>query len=164
MDNDDCMVDIARFFMEFTVDESCGKCTPCRIGNKRILEMLERIIAGMGEPRDLRYLKLICETVRDTSLCGLGQSAPNPVLSTMKYFANEYEAHVKEKICPAHVCKGLAQYIILDSCIGCGKCKRNCPVSCITGEIKEKHVIDHDACIKCGACEAACPVHAIEKR
>lgn len=164
MDSDDCMVDIARFFMEFTVDESCGKCTPCRIGNKRILEMLERIIAGMGESKDLRYLKLICETVRDTSLCGLGQSAPNPVLSTMRYFADEYEAHVIDKICPAHVCKGLAQYIILDECIGCGKCKRNCPVSCITGEPKEKHVIDHDACIKCGSCEAACPVHAIEKR
>lgn len=162
MDETDCMVDISRFFMDFTVEESCGKCTPCRIGNKRVLEMLEKFIAGKGEMRDLARLQELCEMIRDTSLCGLGQAAPNPVLSTLKYFRDEYVSHVRDKRCPAGVCKKLMTYVILDGCVGCGKCKINCPVSCITGERKQKHFIDPTVCIRCGLCAAKCPVHAIE--
>jgi NADH-quinone oxidoreductase subunit F len=163
MDEDNCMVDIAKFYLEFTVDESCGKCTPCRVGNKRLLEILTRITEGKGTEQDLVDLKELAETIKDTALCGLGQTAPNPVLSTMKYFMDEYEAHVKEKRCPAGVCQALMQYFITDKCIGCTKCARQCPVSAISGKVKDRHVIDQEKCIKCGACQTACPVKAIIK-
>lgn len=164
MDEDNCMVDIAKFYLEFTVDESCGKCSPCRIGNKRLLEILTRITEGKGTEKDLVDLKNLSETIKDTSLCGLGQTAPNPILSTLKYFYEEYEAHVKEKRCPAGVCQALLQYIITDKCIGCTKCARNCPVKCISGKVKEKHVIDQEKCIKCGACVTNCNFNAIIKK
>lgn len=163
MDEDNCMVDVAKFYLEFTVEESCGKCSPCRIGNKRLLEILTKITEGKGTEQDLEDLKTLSETIKDTSLCGLGQTAPNPVLSTLKYFYSEYEAHVKEKRCPAGVCKSLSQYRITDKCIGCTKCARNCPVSCISGKVKDLHLIDQTKCIKCGACQSACPVKAIIK-
>lgn len=164
MDEDTCMVDIARFFLDFTVDESCGKCTPCREGTKRMLEILEKITRGEGEPGDIEKLESLAETIKAASLCGLGQTAPNPVLSTLKYFRHEYEAHVYDKKCPAGACQALLQYFITDKCIGCTKCARNCPASCISGKVKERHVIDSDKCIKCGACQAACPVNAIIKK
>ncbi|SDY89113.1 NAD(P)-dependent iron-only hydrogenase diaphorase component flavoprotein [Proteiniborus ethanoligenes] len=164
MDEDTCMVDIARFFLDFTVDESCGKCTPCREGTKRMLEILEKITRGEGEPEDLEKLESLAETIKAASLCGLGQTAPNPVLSTLRYFRDEYEAHVYEKRCPAGACQELLQYFITDKCIGCTKCARSCPVSCISGKVKELHVIDQEKCIKCGACQAACPVDAIIKK
>ncbi|WIV12584.1 NADH-quinone oxidoreductase subunit NuoF [Proteiniborus sp. MB09-C3] len=164
MDEDTCMVDIARFFLDFTVDESCGKCTPCREGTKRMLELLEKITSGKGEPKDIDRLESLAETIKSSSLCGLGQTAPNPVLSTLKYFRNEYEAHVYDKKCPSGACKALLQYFITDKCIGCTKCARNCPASCISGKVKEHHVIDTEKCIKCGACQAACPVNAIIKK
>ena len=161
MDEDDCMVDIARFFMDFTVEESCGKCTPCRIGNKRILETLERITEGNGKPEDVPFLRELSETIRDTSLCGLGQAAPNPVLSTLKYFEEEYLSHITDHRCRAGVCKNLLIYMISDRCIGCGLCKINCPVHCISGERKIIHSIDESTCIRCGLCYSKCPVHAI---
>jgi len=164
MDEDNCMVDVAKFYLEFTVDESCGKCTPCRVGNKRLLEILTKITEGKGTEQDLVDLQNLSETIKDTSLCGLGQTAPNPVLSTLKYFWDEYEAHVKEKRCPAGVCQALLQYHVTDKCIGCTKCARNCPVSCISGKVKVKHVINQDKCIKCGACQSSCPVNAIIKK
>lgn len=164
MDEDNCMVDIAKFYLEFTVEESCGKCSPCRIGNKRLLEILTRITEGKGTEEDLVDLRELGETIKDTSLCGLGQTAPNPVLSTMKYFMHEYEAHVRDKKCPAGVCQALLQYHVTDKCIGCTKCARQCPVSCIEGKVKQLHVIDQDKCIKCGACQTACPVKAIIKK
>lgn len=164
MDEDNCMIDIAKFYLEFTVEESCGKCSPCRIGNKRLLEMLEKISKGNGTKEDLHKLKSLANTIKDTSLCGLGQTAPNPVLSTMKYFKSEYEAHVYDKTCPAGVCKDLLKYYITGSCIGCTKCARQCPVNCISGKVKTLHVIDQDKCIKCGACQTACPVNAIIKK
>jgi NADH-quinone oxidoreductase subunit F len=164
MDEDNCMVDIAKFYLDFTVDESCGKCTPCRVGNKRLLEMLTKITEGKGTEEDLEKLEELSHVIKDASLCGLGQTAPNPVLSTMKYFKNEYDAHVKEKKCPAGVCKALLSYFITDKCIGCTKCARNCPVSCISGKVKTKHVIDESKCIKCGTCMTSCPVSAIIKK
>lgn len=164
MDEKNCMVDIAKFYLEFTVDESCGKCTPCRIGNKRLLEILTRITNGQGVPEDIEKLHELATTIKDTSLCGLGQTAPNPVLSTLKYFMDEYEAHIFHKTCPAGVCKNLVRYEITDKCIGCTKCARNCPVSCISGKVKEIHTIIQDKCIKCGACFNACPVDAIIKK
>ena len=164
MDEDNCMVDIAKFYLEFIVEESCGKCTPCRIGNKRLLEILEKISKGNGTKEDLLKLKLLADTIKDTSLCGLGQTSPNPVLSTLKYFESEYEAHVYGKTCPAGVCKNLLKYYITDKCIGCTKCARQCPVKCINGKVKTLHVIDGDKCIKCGACLASCPVNAIIKK
>lgn len=161
MDEDNCMVDISKFYLEFIVDESCGKCTPCRIGNKRLLELLNKIVEGNATEQDLEKIEELCEVIKSTSLCGLGESAPNPVLSTLNYFKDEYEAHVKEKTCPAGVCKKLLSYEITNKCIGCTKCARNCPVGCINGKIKELHTIDKTKCIKCGACFGACPVKAI---
>ena len=161
MDEDNCMVDVARFFLDFTVDESCGKCTPCREGTKRMKELLDNICDGKGTMEDLTTLRELAETIKDSALCGLGQTAPNPVLSTLNNFYDEYVAHVVDKRCPAGVCKALIKYSITDKCIGCGKCARNCPKGAISGTIKQRHVIDTAACIKCGACKASCPVHAI---
>jgi NADP-reducing hydrogenase subunit HndC len=162
MDEDNCMVDIAKFFLEFTVDESCGKCSPCRIGTRRMLEILERITQGKAEMSDLDKLEELCHHVKMNSLCGLGQTAPNPVLSTIRYFRDEYEAHITEKRCPAGVCKELLSYAILaDKCIGCGACRRACPADAISGEKKEVHVIDANKCIKCGSCETACKFAAV---
>ncbi|MFV0466213.1 MAG: NADH-ubiquinone oxidoreductase-F iron-sulfur binding region domain-containing protein [Lachnospiraceae bacterium] len=163
MDEDNCMVDIAKFYLEFTVEESCGKCTPCRIGNKRLLEILTRITDGRGTAQDLKTLKELGQTIKDTSLCGLGQTAPNPVLSTMKYFWDEYQAHVVDHRCPSGVCKKLVRYEITEKCIGCTKCARNCPVNCIAGEVKGMHTIDQSQCVKCGACFSSCPVNAINR-
>jgi NADH-quinone oxidoreductase subunit F len=164
LNDHDCMVNIARFYLEFTVEESCGRCAPCRIGNKRMLEILTGITEGRGTEADLRELKDLSQTIMDTSLCGLGQTAPNPVISTMKYFWDEYEAHVKEKRCPAGVCQKLLKYEIMpDKCIGCTACARNCPVSCISGSAKQPHVIDQSKCIKCGACMAKCRFGAITR-
>ncbi len=161
MDEDNCMVDVARFFLEFTVDESCGKCTPCREGTRRMLEILEKITGGKGTLEDIDELEALANSIKDSALCGLGQTAPNPILSTLKNFKEEYIAHVVDKKCPAGVCKALIKYYITDKCIGCGKCKRGCPVAAITGNIKEMHKIDTSVCIKCGACKVACPVGAI---
>ena len=161
MDEDNCMVDVAKFFLEFTVDESCGKCTPCREGTRRMLEILNKIVDGKGEMKDLTELKDLAEFIKGSSLCGLGQTAPNPVLSTLNNFYDEYVAHVVDKKCPAGVCKNLIKYYVTDKCIGCGKCKRNCPASAITGELKAKHEINTSICIKCGACKTNCPVGAI---
>lgn len=163
MDEDNCMVDIARFFLDFTVDESCGKCTPCRIGTKRMLEILERIVEGKGEEGDIEKLEALAENIKATALCGLGQTAPNPVLSTLKYFRDEYEAHIKEKRCPAHHCQKLLNYEITDKCRGCTACARVCPVSAISGTVKEKHTIDTQKCIKCGSCMEKCRFGAIVK-
>ncbi|MFA9396943.1 MAG: NADH-ubiquinone oxidoreductase-F iron-sulfur binding region domain-containing protein [Clostridiaceae bacterium] len=164
MDEDNCMVDIAKFYLEFTVDESCGKCTPCRIGNKRLHEILTRITEGKGTEQDLTDLEDLSHVIKDTSLCGLGQTAPNPILSTLNFFKDEYNAHVIDKKCPAGVCQSLLEYFITDKCIGCTKCARNCPVNCISGSVKNLHIIDQDKCIKCGACMSNCPVNAIIKR
>ena len=163
LDETDCMVDIAKFFLEFTVDESCGKCTPCRIGNKRLLEMLNKICDGKAEEKDLDDLKDLALTIKNTSLCGLGKCAPNPVLSTLDCFYDEYLAHVKDKKCPAGKCQSLLNYVITDNCIGCGLCKKNCPADAITGEKKQKHVIDTTKCLKCGACMSKCKKDAIVK-
>ena len=163
MDEDNCMVDIARFFLDFTVDESCGKCTPCRVGTRRMLEILERITQGKGEEGDIEKLETLAENIKSSALCGLGQTAPNPVLSTIKYFRDEYEAHIKEKRCPAHHCQALLNYKITDACRGCTACARKCPVNAITGNVKEQHVIDQNKCIKCGSCMATCKFGAIIK-
>ena len=161
MDENNCMVDVARFFLDFTVDESCGKCTPCREGTKRMLEILKKITDGDGTLEDLKTLEDLALMIKDSSLCGLGQSAPNPVLSTLANFRDEYVAHVVDKKCPAGVCKNLLTFEITDNCIGCTKCKRNCPVDAISGNVKEKHVIDTNKCIKCGSCVKGCPKNAI---
>ncbi len=172
MDEDTCMVDMAKFFLEFTVDESCGKCTPCRVGTRRLLELLEKITAGKGTLEDIDRLESLCNYIKQNSLCGLGQTAPNPVLATLKFFREEYIAHVVDKKCPAGVCKGLLSFSIdADKCIGCGKCAKNCPVDAITktdyvapGHKLPSYTINTDKCIKCGACMAGCKFGAISKK
>ena len=162
MDEDTCMVDIARFFMEFTQAESCGKCVPCRIGTKRILEILTRICDGQGKDGDIETLEMLCEQTMANSLCGLGKGAPNPIVSTLKHFRSEYEAHIYEKKCPAKTCKALIHYeISAENCVGCTMCARNCPVNAITGSPKQTHVINPDICIRCGICKQVCNYEAV---
>lgn len=163
MDEDDCMVSVSKFYLDFTVDESCGKCTPCRIGNLRLLELLEKITSGNGTEEDLDKLQELSHVIKDTSLCGLGQTAPNPVLSTMHNFWDEYVAHVRDKKCPSGKCTDLVRYMINEKCIGCTACSRVCPVSCISGQVKVRHEINQNACIKCGACYNTCKFSAIDR-
>ncbi len=166
MDEDTCMVDIAKFFLEFTVDESCGKCAPCRIGTRRMLEILEKITDGRGQPEDLPELEHLATAIKEGSLCALGQTAPNPVLSTLKYFREEYEEHVTERRCRCHVCKNLLAYaIVAENCRKCGLCAKQCPADCISGVLgKEPYVIDSSRCIRCGACEQACKFNAVVRQ
>ena len=165
MDEDNCMVDIAKFFLDFTVDESCGKCTPCRVGTKRLREMLEKITDGKATLEDLDKLEELCYYIKENSLCGLGQTAPNPVLATLKFFREEYIAHIVDKTCPAGVCKKLVSYSVdAEKCKGCTACARKCPVGAISGAVKEIHSIDKDKCVKCGVCMETCKFGAIVKK
>ena len=166
LDEDTCMVDVARYFLDFTEMESCGKCVPCRLGTKQMLNILEDIVAGKGQPGDIEKLEEIALGVKMGSLCGLGQTAPNPVLTTIRYFRDEYEAHILHGACPAKQCKAFISFHIEDSCVGCGLCRKNCPVEAITGEQKGLHTIDQDICIQCGICYEVCPpkVFSIEIR
>ena len=162
LDEDNCMVEVARYFQEFTQSESCGKCVPCRIGTRHLVDILTRICAGEGVESDINKLKSLAQDVKAGSLCALGQTAPNPVLTTLQYFEDEYIAHIRDKRCPAGVCKNLLTYRIdAELCIGCTKCAKNCPVDVISGERKEPHVIDASGCIKCGTCAEVCPVNAV---
>lgn len=164
LDEDTCMVDVARYFLDFTQRESCGKCVPCRLGTKRILEILTRIVEGEGKEGDVELLEDMAVTIRDSSVCALGRTAPNPVLTTIRFFRDEYDAHIREKRCPAHACKSLFMYQIdAEACKGCGLCKKNCPKEAISGERKEAHEIDQDLCIKCGVCLEVCPFDAVIK-
>ncbi len=164
LDEDDCMVNMARYFIQFTQAESCGKCVPCRVGTKRVLEILDRITQGRGRPDDIAKLERLCKGIKSTSLCGLGQTAPNPVLSTLKYFREEYEAHIIDKKCPARVCKALLTYWILEeTCTGCGACRRACPAEAISGEKKKPHRIDPEKCIRCGMCYEVCKFSSVER-
>ncbi|MBS3817148.1 MAG: NADH-quinone oxidoreductase subunit NuoF [Candidatus Thermoplasmatota archaeon] len=162
MADSDCMVNVAQYFLDFTQEESCGKCTFCRVGTKRMLEMLDDFSEGEGTAEDIERLRYLADKINSHSLCGLGQTAPNPVLTTLRYFEDEYEAHLEEDTCPAAVCKELIEYSITDDCIGCGQCAQECPEDAITGESQEKHEIDQEVCIKCGACQEVCPVDAVE--
>ncbi len=165
MDEDTCMVDVARFFLEFTVEESCGKCPPCRIGTKRMLDILERICNNEGREDDIEMLEKLAKTIKAASLCGLGQTAPNPVLSTLRYFRDEYDAHIIERKCPAGVCTAFLQYVINEAkCRKCGLCARTCPARAIIGKPKQLHTIDTELCVKCGLCMTKCPAKAIEKK
>ena len=162
MDEDTCMVDIARYFIKFMTEESCGKCVPCREGLDRMLEILTDITEGRGKEEDIELLEGLSELIKETSLCGLGNTAPNPVLSTIRYFRDEYEAHVKEKRCPAGVCKALITFTIDgEKCTGCGVCVRECPQSAISGEKKQPYVIDEEKCIRCGLCRDICKFEAV---
>ena len=163
MDESTCMVDVARYFLEFVQAESCGQCTPCRVGTKKMLEILESICNGQGKPEDIDSLEHLAELTQKASLCALGQTAPNPVLSTIENFREEYEEHINNKKCRAGVCKDLLTYMITDDCVGCQACKKVCPVGAIEGAKKEKHIIDHDKCVKCGLCFAACKFNAITR-
>ena len=165
VDEDTCMVDMARFFLEFTQRESCGKCIPCREGTKKMLDILIRITEGKGREEDIENLIYLGTQIKTASLCGLGQTAPNPVLTTLRYFRHEYEAHIREKRCPAGACKALITIKIDPAkCVGCTKCTKACPVNAIAGTVKQPHVIDQDKCIKCGACVEVCPFKAIDKK
>jgi ferredoxin len=164
LDEDDCMVDVAKYFMSFSQDESCGKCTPCREGTKRMLEILERITAGKGTLEDLDRLERLGKLVKRSSLCGLGRAAPNPILSTLEHFREEYESHVLERRCPSRKCVALIHYEIdPEKCVGCTLCAKNCPVNCISGERRDPHVIDQVECIKCGKCFEVCRFDAVKK-
>jgi len=161
LDERDCMVDLARYFMTFTPSESCGKCTCCRIGTKRMLEILDRLCCGEGKAGDLETLEELAQRVKATSLCGLGQTAPNPVLTTLRYFRDEYEAHIAGR-CPAKRCRALIKYSITEDCIGCTLCAQHCPASAIEARPYEKHEIDPEKCVRCGTCAAVCPVDSVE--
>jgi ferredoxin len=161
MDEDNCMVDVAHYFLSFTKEESCGKCSPCRLGTRHMLEILERISAGQGKLEDLERLEKLSNTVKDGSLCGLGQTAPNPVLTTLRYFRDEYVTHITERRCPAAVCQGLIAYEITGACTGCAICARLCPVGAIAGDKKLLHVIDPKVCVRCGACRDCCKYNAV---
>lgn len=163
IDEESCMVNIAKYFLEFTQNESCGKCTPCREGTKRMLEILERITVGKGENGDIEKLERLGNMIHKASLCGLGQSGPNPVLSTIKHFRNEYEEHIKDKKCRASFCQALLTYVINEDCVGCMACKKVCPTSAITGSAKQRHVINQSECIKCNLCYKTCKFNAIKK-
>ena len=164
MDEDTCMVDLARFFLDFTVDESCGKCAPCRIGTKRMYEILTKITEGKGELEDIDRLEVLAKNIKNAALCGLGQTAPNPIISTLRYFRDEYIAHVVDKRCPAGVCKSIIKFKIdTETCKRCSICKKNCPVGAISGDKKTSFVIDQEKCIKCGICATKCPFNSILK-